>query len=71
MREAKSDSLAQKKDLAKLASVEDLNKVKTDLQSEIALKIKETELNIIKWIAGMLIAQIGLTLAILKFIEKI
>ncbi len=36
-----------------------------------AVKIKETELNIIKWIAGMLIAQIGLTLAILKFIEKI
>ncbi|MBY0427476.1 MAG: hypothetical protein K2Q22_17705 [Cytophagales bacterium] len=83
MKEAKSDSLAQKRDLEKLATIESVNKVKSDLEklattdslikvkSELEVKIKESEINMIKWVAGMFLAQIGLLLAFLRIMEKI
>lgn len=71
MKEAKSESIAQKKDLEKLATTDALNRVKSDLQLELSAKIKESEINMIKWVAGMFLAQIGLLVAVLKLMEKL
>lgn len=61
-------------DSSKLASKHDLFTVKTELELQIAktksdleVKIETIKFDLIKWVAGLMLAQVGLIFALIKF----
>ena len=63
--EALRDALGDLVEMRSLATKEDVN----ILRAEIETKISDAKADIIKWIAGLLLAQAGLVTALVKLIS--
>lgn len=62
--EALRDALSELVELRSLATKEDVAMIRADVKTEIA----EAKADIIKWVAGLLLAQAGLVAALVKLL---
>ncbi|MBU6339528.1 MAG: hypothetical protein KGQ36_06140 [Rickettsiales bacterium] len=54
------------KDMSQLATKSDIKEIELDIK-ELELKIEQTKSDLIKWVAGLMIANTGLLFTLIKF----
>lgn len=72
IREAKSDTLATKKDLAdsNLSLMKEIKEIELKIK-DLEVKIESTSNNNIKWFIATILAQTGLIFSLLKLFDKL